>query len=1086
MSEPSLSDPLPRPLGVSGKLAQIFIGSPLTPLLLLAALAVGALALMALPREEEPQISVPLVDVLVRADGLKAPDAVELVTKPLEEIVKGVREVEHVYSQTEDDQVVVTARFFVGTDQDAAILRIHEEIRANFDRVPIGIPEPLIIGRGINDVAILVLTLTPRPGPAAARWDDGNLFELADELQAELIKVDDVGLNYLVGGRPGQIRVEPDPEKLSRYGITLNRLVEKIENANRSFQVGSLRGRDRSLPVVAGQTLQGVPDIGLLLLTSRDGRPVYVKDVAKIVVGKRPDDKRVWHMQPDGAGGLDIRPAVSLALAKRQGANAVTVAEEILERLDSIRGRLIPEEVEVLVVRNYGETADEKANELLSHLLSATAVIVVLISVFVGWREGAVVLVVIPATILLTFFTAWLLGYTVNRVSMFALIFSIGILVDDAIVVVENITRHWRQRGGENRVQAAIDAVAEVGNPTLIATFTIVAALLPMMFVSGLMGPYMSPIPANASAAMLFSYLMAVIVTPWLMVRLARWRPAQSTAVSQEATAPGGVLGRTYLLIAEPLLKRRRRALVFLMLVAAATVAVTWLFYSQDVTVKLLPFDNKSELQVVVDLPEGSSLEATERALFTAARRLSDLPELTHLQAYVGTSAPFSFNGLVRHYFLRNRAEQGDLQINLLTKDRRDRSSHSIALDVRQRLGSVDLPTGTAVKVVEVPPGPPVLSTLLAEVYGPDAQSRRDAARKIREIFESVDFIVDVDDSLGVPAERLRVMIDQENLEFYGVDEEALYDTLTALFSGVPVGYSHRGEYINPIEIVVRLPREDLYLSERILSTPVPGRLGEVELGDIVTLQRETASYPLFRRDGIFAVMVSGELAGQAEAPIYGMLAVQRALEEIDWAEGDKPAVRFHGQPADESAITLLWDGEWEVTFVTFRDMGLAFAVAIIAIYFLLVGQFRSFGLPLVILLPVPLTLIGIVLGHWLVGAHFTATSMIGFIALAGIVVRNSILLVDFISAQRRLGGPLRAALLEAGAVRFKPIALTAITTMAGAAFMLLDPIFQGLAVSLLFGLMSSTVLTVLVIPAVYLSVHGDGHSGRKTRADSG
>ena len=1052
-----------RPLGLSGHLTRLFIDSPLTPMILLAAILFGALALAMLPREEEPQISVPMVDVLVQADGLRAPDAVELVTKPLEEIVKSIREVEHVYSQTMDDRVVVTARFLVGTDEDAAILRMHEEVRASFDRIPIGIPEPLIVGRGINDVAVVVLTLTPRPGPGAERWTNAALLQVADELQAELIKVDEVGFNYLVGGLPDQIRIEPDPERLALYGITLNQLVDKVENANRSFIVGSFREGDRQITTLAGQTLRGVPDVGLLVLTARDGRPVYVKDVADVVVGAKPADRRAWHVGRDENGGMQAMPAVSLAIAKRQGANAVTVAEDVLARLEQVKGRILPDGIDVHVVRNYGETAADKANELLNHLVGATITIVLLITIFVGWREGVVVLMVIPATILLTFFSAWLLGYTVNRVSMFALIFSIGILVDDAIVVVENVDRHWRMADDRSRIKAAMDAVAEVGNPTLIATFTIIAALLPMMFVSGLMGPYMSPIPANASIAMIFSYLIAVTVTPWLMTKLRRAAARGADSGPEHAGETVGAFGRVYLSVARPILKSRLRAAAFLSLVALATIAAFVLFFTKDVTVKLLPFDNKSELQVVVDLPEGSSLEATERLLFAAAERLLAMDEVEHVQAYAGTSAPFTFNGLVRHYFLRAQPEQGDLQVNLPPRHERDRASHAIALEVRERLETLDVPDGTTIKVTEIPPGPPVLATLLAEIYGPDAEVRRRTAHEIRDAFEAVDFIVDVDDSFGRPPERLRFEIDQENLDFYQVEEEALYDTIKALIGGVPVGYSHRGELINPIEIAIQMPPSDLFLSERVLATPVPGRRGVVELGDLITVTRETASYPLYRRDGRFAEMVMGELAGAFEAPIYGMLAVEEALE------GEDLVVRYHGQPDDEAVTTLLWDGEWEVTYVTFRDMGAAFGVAIIGIYLLLVGQFRRFTTPLLILTPVPLTLLGILLGHWLLGAHFTATSMIGFIALAGIVVRNSILLVDFIKAKLAENLPMRQALLEAGAVRFKPIALTAISTMAGAAFILADPIFQGLAVSLLFGLLSSTLLTVLVIPAVYI-----------------
>jgi len=1007
-------------LGISGWLTRAFIGSPLTPLLLLASLALGGMALVLLPREEEPQISVPMVDVLVRADGLRAEDAVELITKPLEDIVKGIDEVEHVYSQTADDRAMVTARFFVGTDADRAILRVHQEIRGNMDRIPLGIPEPLIVGRGINDVPIVTLTLAPGLG-AAARWTDNALYDIAEELKHELVKIENVGRTFIVGGRPDQIRVEPDPERLSLYGVTLNQLVDKVKNANRSFVVGRLRDADRSVEAVAGQTLQGIPDIGLLLITTRDGRPVYVNDVADVVVGARPDEHRVWHLVKGDDGGLVPLPAVTLALAKRKGANAVTVADEILERLELVRGRLIPAEVEVTLTRDYGETASEKADELLFHLGLATVSIVLLITLVLGWREGMVVLVVIPTTILLTLFAAWLMDYTINRVSLFALIFSIGILVDDAIVVVENIARHWRMTRGRGAIQAAIEGVAEVGNPTIVATLTIVAALLPMMFVSGLMGPYMSPIPANASAAMIFSFFVAVIITPWLLCRVCRVAPGRVEPIPDNvADFAGdrghdhdpGLMGRLYRRVAAPLLVGRARSILFLAVTGAATAGVCLAFLTRDVTVKLLPFDNKSELQVVIDLPEGSSLEATERALLAAARRLADLPELDGIQAYAGTSMPFNFNGLVRHYYLRAGPEQGDLQVNLVAKSERRRASHAIALDVRERLAGLAVPAGTAVKVVEVPPGPPVLA---------------------------------------------------------------------ALIGGVPVGYSHRGDGRNPVEIAMRLPKSGLAPGERLLSTPVeaPGPAADsganVELGDVVRLVAEPASHPIFRRNGHFAEMVTAELAGRFEAPIYGMLAVEAEIARMDWGESGPPAVRYHGQPADESRPTLLWDGEWEITYVTFRDMGAAFALAILGIYLLVVAQFGSFKLPLVVLAPVPLTLIGIVLGHWLFSAPFSATSMIGFIALAGIIVRNSILLVDFIRHRQGADAPLRDVLLEAGAIRFKPIFLTAVAAMIGAAFILADPIFQGLAISLVFGLASSTALTLLVIPALYVWLRDDG-----------
>ncbi|MGB0747725.1 MAG: efflux RND transporter permease subunit [Magnetospiraceae bacterium] len=1058
--------------GISGSLTRAFIQSPLTPLLLMTGIALGMLALLSLPREEEPQISVPLVDILVAANGLKAADAQELVTKPLETIIKGIDGVDHIYSLTEDDQAMVTARFVVGTDEDTAILRVHEQIRAHFSDIPLGIPEPLIIGRGINDVAIVTLTLAPKLD-AADKWDDSGLYEVGEELLRELTKVDNIGFRYIVGGRVRQIRVEPDPERLALMGVTLNQLTEKIENANRSFLVGQVRDANRALPVAAGQTLQGIPDIGLLLVTTRDGRPVYLKDVATVAVGPKPEEQRVWHMAKDANGDLHRLPAVTIALAKRKGANAVTVADDIIQRLETTRGQLVPEDIEVLVTRNYGDTATEKADELLFHLGLATVSIVILVTLSLGWRAGVVVAVVVPTTILLTLFASWLMGFTINRVSLFALIFSIGILVDDAIVVVENMVRHWHMKDDRSALQKAVDGVAEVGNPTIIATLTIVAALLPMMFVSGLMGPYMSPIPANASAAMIFSFFVAVIVTPWLLYLMMRGMLAKDDAGHHEESE--GLLGRIYRRVATPLLQGRKRSKIFLIVVGVATMAAMAPVATRDVTVKLLPFDNKSELQVVVDLPEGASLEATDRVLWDAAQRLTDLPELMNLQAYTGTSMPFNFNGLVRHYYLREKPEMGDLLINLKPKHDRDRESHDIALDVRERLADLKVPEGTSIKVVEVPPGPPVIATLVLEVYGPDAETRRAAARQFRAAFEQVDFIVDVDDYMGQPSDRLRLEIDQENLEFHGVEEEAVYDTIAALMGGISVGYSHRGHGANPVEIAIQLPKSGLTLTERLLSTPVPAQNGIVELGDVVVVRTEATSQPLFRRDGHAAEMVIAELAGAYEAPIYGMFAVEDVVQSMDWGPNGPPTIAYHGQPTDESKVSALWDGEWEITYVTFRDMGAAFMVALFGIYLLVVGQFKSFSLPLVILTPVPLTLIGVMLGHWLFDAPFSATSMIGFIALAGIIVRNSILLVDFIRHRRDSGEPLRTVLLEAGAIRFKPIFLTAAAAMIGAAFILADPIFQGLAISLVFGLASSTALTLLVIPAIYVWLRDDG-----------
>lgn len=1072
-------------LGISGRITEATIRSPLTPLFLLTAIALGLLALMTIPREEEPQISVPLVDIMVRADGLRAPDAAELVTKPLETIVKGVDAVEHVYSQTQDDSVLVTARFMVGTDKDDAITRIHERIRANMDRIPVGIPEPMIVARGISDVPIVVITLAPRV-EAADRWNDQSLYLVADELQAELMKVKDVGLTFIVGGRPQEIRIAPDPGRMALYGVPLNSIIEAVRAANISFPAGGLRETDRATSVAVGQTLEDVSEIALLNVRAPDGRNIYLRDVADVSLGAREDQSRVWRFSQDGeAGATRMAPAVSIAIAKRDGANAVVVSQAVEERLHQLEGRLIPEGVEAHISRNYGETANEKANELLFHLGLATLSIVVLIAFSIGIREAVVTAFVIPTTILLTLFASNLMGYTINRVSLFALIFSIGILVDDAIVVIENIARHWAMKDSRSRRQAAIEAVAEVGNPTIVATLTVIAALLPMMFVSGLMGPYMAPIPANASAAMIFSFFVAMILAPWLMIRLAR-----KSLDDGHGHAHGdheGRLGAMYRRVAGPIIRTRKSATIFLVAVGVATLLACALFATRTVKVKLLPFDNKSELQVVVDLPEGSSLEATERVLIDAAAIVGGIPEVVASDAYAGTASPFNFNGLVRHYYMRAMPEQGDLQVTLDAKHHRKRSSHAIAIDMRERLRALELPEGASVKVVEVPPGPPVISTLLAEIYGPDAATRRAVATELRSIFASVPYIVDIDDSFGVPRPRLRLTADRPQLDYFGVAEADVMSSIAVALNGERIGYSHRGEGRNPIEIAVRLPQSARVWSQNLAAMPVAmssdgARL--VEMGEVVRAAEEAGSHPIFRRDGRYAEMVTAELAGAYEAPIYGMLDVQKAIDAHDWGDLPKPVISMYGQPADESTPTLLWDGEWEITYVTFRDMGAAFAVAILGIYILVVAQFGSFKLPLVVLTPIPLTLIGIVFGHVLFNAPFTATSMIGFIALAGIIVRNSILLVDFIRHSKGTDRPIREVVLEAGAIRFKPILLTAVAAMIGAAVILTDPIFQGLAISLLFGLVSSTLLTVLVIPAIYIVMRDD--EGRAAGRASG
>lgn len=1053
-------------LGIAGNLTRLFIKSPLTPLFLLAAFAMGLVALMTLPREEEPQISVPMVDIIVRAPGLKADDASKLVTEPLETIVKSINGVEHVYSQSMDNRVMVTARFMVGTSSDAAVLRVHDKVRANMDRIPVGIPEPMIVGRGIDDVAIVSLTLSPK-SDAAGRITSNDLTRVARELRTEIAKIEDVGLTYLVGETGEIIRISPQPQKLALYGITLQQLAGKVQAANSAVPAGQVRDQGDQIDVMAGETLSSSTEIGNLLLTSRDGRPVYVRDVANIAFATDTSDALVSTVRKSKEG-IEHVPSVTLAIAKRAGSNAVVVAETILHHVETLHGSLIPDNMTIEVTRNYGESANEKANELLYHLGLATLSIIALVWLAIGRREAMVVAIVIPVTILLTLFASRLMGYTLNRVSLFALIFSIGILVDDAIVIIENTARHWGMGDGRSRRRAAIEAVAEVGNPTIVATLTVVAALLPMLFVSGMMGPYMSPIPANASAAMIFSFFVAVIVTPWLMLKIAGKAPVQGHDAHQ-----GGRLGQIYSAVARPILSSKTTSWVFLLAVGMLTLGSLTLFYTKDVTVKLLPFDNKSELSVTIDLPEGSSVEATDAVAQSVARIVLEMSEVISVQTHAGIAAPFNFNGLVRHAYLRASPYQGDVALNLTPKGERDRTSHQIALDIRKRLVAIKMPAGTSLKVVEPPPGPPVMATLLAEIYGPDADTRRRVAAKVEAAFRSVPFIVDIDNSYGVEARRKRLVISTNDAEFFHIEEGDVFDTIAILNNGKTIGYSHRGMGRQPIPIRLERAKGEKTLDEKFLTTPIPanvlpGDRGVVELGDVVRVIDEKTSLPIFRHNGSAAEMVTAELAGSFEAPLYGMLAVQQAVDAEDWTGLEKPAISLHGQPDDERHPALLWDGEWEVTWVTFRDMGAAFMVALVGIYILVVAQFGSFKLPLVILTPVPLTFIGILGGHWLFDAPFSATSMIGFIALAGIIVRNSILLVDFIRHADRSNRTLTEMLIEAGAIRFKPILLTALAAIIGAAVILTDPIFQGLAISLLFGLISSTLLTVLVIPAIY------------------
>ena len=1063
-------------LGISGAITRSFIRSKLTPLLIITAILAGLLALASIPREDDPQIKAPIVDVSITANGLKAANAAELVTKPLETILKSIPGVKHVYSQTQDDQVMVGAEFHIGTKEQDAVIRVRNHIQANIQKLPIGIPAPLIIGHGINDVAIVVMTLTPKPG-AAKFYTEADLSRIARKVQTALIRIPDIGLSYIVGNVPDEIRVEPDPAKLSLYGVTFQQLVARITEANKSFNAGNLFAHGKLDAVIVGHSLQPGANIGLLQLTTRAGRPVYVDDVAKIITGPAPTQHKVFMVQRTGKTGWRTTPAVSIAFAKRSGSNAVVIAQSIRNRLASLQGRLIPNDVAVTITRDDGRSANAKVNDLLLHLALATLSIVVLISIAIGWRAAAVTAVIIPTTVLLTIFASWIFGFSINRVSLFALIFAIGILVDDAIVVIENIARHWEMNDTRTRMQAAIEAVAEVGNPTIIATLTVITALVPMLFVSGLMGPYMAPIPINASTAMVISFFMATIAAPWMLLKLA---PRMANHPPSHH-APRNRLGALYWRVAEPIIRTRRRALTFLIVIGIATLAAISMFYFEAVTVKLLPYGNKSHITVVLDLPAGASLEATERNLLALAQRAKTLREVQSVTLYAGTAGPFDFNGLVRGYYARQSPNQGELHILLTPRDQRSALTNTVAEQLRAALRPVKLPEGATLQIVQAPPGPPVLAPLVAEIYAPTAAMRLAEAREIKKLFGKIHYIADIHDSWGYRRPQLEIDVDQSKLNFYAVNQSDVNQTIADLLGGVSVGYAYRGAQHLPVDITVGLPNRARDWNDNLAATPipassVPGAKAIVELGQVVTARQTNGSFTLYRRDGQYTDMVEADMAGKFQAPIYAILAVDHLIAQHHWTKNlPRPTISLSDPPLNAATPTIRWAGEWRITYVTFRDMGGAFIVALLGIYVLVVGQFRSFKIPLMILTPVPLTLIGIMLGHWLLDAYFTATSMIGFIALAGIIVRNSILLVDFIRHGQDGVTPLRQVLLEAGAIRAKPILLTAVAAMIGAAAILPDPIFQGLGISLLFGLASSTLLTLLVIPAIYVVLRDDG-----------
>jgi multidrug efflux pump subunit AcrB len=1045
-------------MGFAGRIAGRFLHSRLTPLITLASLAAGALALIATPREEEPQISVPMIDVIAAMPGASPAEVENLLTRPIEQRMWEIPAVEHVYSTAGEGYTLVTVRFRVGEDQERSVTRVHAKLMADTDQLPSGALPPIVKPHTIDDVPILTLTLSSR------KAGSNQLRQMAVQLADEARTIPDVAQVTVTGGAPRQIRVELDPARLAAAGVTPGEIALALRGANARLDAGDLTTGDRVYRLEIGAPLATAAEVGSVVVATR-GATISLRDLARVTEDFGERESYVTHASKDSAA----ESAVTISVAKRRGANATLVARQVLARVDEVRGRLVPDDVQVRETRNYGETAREKAAELILHLAIATLSVTLLVGLFLGWREALVVLVAVPVTLALTLFSYYLLGYTLNRITLFALIFSIGILVDDAIVVVENVYRHL-QLGGKPPAEAAIEGVDEVGNPTILATFTVIAAILPMAFVSGLMGPYMRPIPVGASVAMLASLAVAFIVTPYLGFRLLAGHTGHAPHPAPAQGGSPGRFARLYVPVMRALMDRPATRRLFYGGVMVLLLGSMLLVVFRVVQVKMLPFDNKSEFQVVLDFPEGTTLETSAAAAGEVAAYLRRIPEVRETQEYAGVAAPFNFNGLVRHYFLRRGPNVADVQVNLVSKSTRSRQSHAIALGARPGVDSIAMRYGASAKLAEIPPGPPVLSTLVAEVYAGDDSTRLAAARRVKRVFETTPGVVDVDWTVESPETRLRFRIDRVMAAQAGASVEQLVQTVYLAQAGSSAGLASSATAREGIAIVPRLPLQRRSSAEALLSLPVPTRTGPQPLGRFVHVDSTTQSLSRFHRDLRPVIYVTGDVAGTIESPVYAILAMNQALDTIR-VKG-QPIARYNAmQPARLDETAIKWDGEWQITIEVFRDLGLAFAAVLVLIYVLVVWWFESFTIPLVIMAPIPLTLIGILPGHALTGAFFTATSMIGMIALAGIIVRNSILLVDFVQLAERRGVPTAEAVIEAGTVRFRPIALTAAAVVVGGLVMVLDPIFQGLAVALISGAIVATMLTMVVVPLLYWEV---------------
>ncbi|MFZ4856228.1 MAG: efflux RND transporter permease subunit [Desulfuromonadaceae bacterium] len=1060
-------------LGFAGKIARAFINSKLTPLIVGASLLLGLFAVKMTPREEEPQIVVPMVDIYLPLPGSSPQEVQERVVKPFEAKLWEIKGVEYLYSMSRPGMGIITVRFLVGEPMEESLVKLYNKVMSNRTLLPPGAAEPLVVPKSIDDVPILALTLW------SERYDHGTLRTVAREVADELKKSENSAEVTVTGGLSRQLRVTLDAARLSGYTLSPLQVAAALQKSNVSLPSGSFSSGNREMLVETGGFLNSAEAVKRLVVGVYGGKPVYLSDVARVEDAlSEPVDYVFFGLGPsdrsDKSDTSDKKhfsrkadyPAVTIAVAKRKGSNATWVAEDLVKKVESLKGKVIPSDVQVTVTRNYGETAREKNNELLFHMFLAAISVTILIGLFMGWRAGAVAAIAIPVTLALTILIFYLIGYTLNRITLFALIFSIGILVDDAIVVVENIHRYFTTTIMKP-LDAAIRAVDEIGNPTVLATFAVIASILPMGFVGGLMGPYMRPIPVGASMAMLFSMLIAFIVTPYFAFRFMKGESHHGSNAEPEDSKMTAFYRRWM----GRLIHEKKLRYGFLSTVVVLLLLSCSLVYFKAVTVKMLPFDNKNELQVIIDAPDGTPLEQTARMTREMGDALRTVPEVTDFQIYVGTSAPFNFNGLVRHYYLRKGAGLADIQVNLLPKDERKDQSHAIAKRIRPLVKEIADKYGARVKVAEIPPGPPVLATLVAEVYGPDDVSRAGIAAKVKVILTKTVGVVDVDWYREDDQTKLTFAVDQEKAALSGVAVDDVARTLRIALDGDTAGLLHLPKEKEPVTINVRLPAGQRSSASVLSSITVPGPGGNIPLSQLVKVGSSNEAKTLYRKNLKNVVYVTADVAGEIEAPVYAILKMQKEIDNIPTPDGKKIEVLASRQPWSEEHIGMKWDGEWHITFEVFRDLGIAFGAVMVLIYILVVAWFKDFTTPLVIMAPIPLTLIGILPGHAAFGAFFTATSMIGFIALAGIIVRNSIILIDFAEMKRHEGMALDEAIIEAGAVRFRPMLLTGAAVVAGSFVIVFDPIFQGLAIAMMCGEIASTTLSRVTIPILYYLV---------------